>query len=116
MTVTTTQAAPTDLDDALASFHPVSATPIGVAAYRARLAALRTEVRAAGLAAIWLDGSSSLTYFTGLRLGQSERIHGALVAAEGPPAYLTPAFEAPKLDALRQIPGPMLMWEERYLP
>lgn len=112
MTVTTTQAAPTDLDDALASFHPVSATPIGVAAYRARLAALRTEVRAAGLAAIWLDGSSSLTYFTGLRLGQSERIHGALVAAEGPPAYLTPAFEAPKLDALRQIPGPMLMWEE----
>lgn len=111
MTARTTAAQP-DLDRALASFLPVSAAPIDVAAYQARLSALQAHVRTAGLAAVWLDASASLTYFTGLRLGQSERIHGALVAAEGPPAYLTPAFEAPKLDRLRQIPGPMLMWEE----
>ncbi|WP_207102630.1 M24 family metallopeptidase [Paracoccus shandongensis] len=109
MTPTTAQP---DLDRALASFHPVSAAPIAVAAYRTRLSALQARIRAAGLAAVWLDASSSLTYFTGLRLGLSERIHGALVAAEGPPAYLTPVFEAPKLKALLRIPGPMLMWEE----
>lgn len=101
-----------DLDRALAAFHPVSATPIGTAETEARLAALRGRIRDAGLSAVWLDASSSLTYFTGLRLGQSERIHGALILAEGPPVYLTPTFEAPKLESLLTIPGQMLMWEE----
>lgn len=101
-----------DLDRALTSFGPVSATPILAAAFQGRLAALQAGIRTAGLAAIWLDASSSLTYFTGLRLGQSERIHGALVTTDGPPAYLTPVFEAPKLEGLLQIPGPILMWEE----
>ena len=101
-----------DLDKALLSFRPVCATPVTVADLQARLADLQAAIRAAGLAAIWLDGSSSLTYFTGLRLGQSERIHGALISADGPPAYLTPVFEAPKLQAMLQIPGRMLMWEE----
>ncbi|MCZ0963136.1 M24 family metallopeptidase [Paracoccus benzoatiresistens] len=112
MTASTTPAAQPDLDRALASFHPVFAAPIDIAAYQARLSALQIHIRAAELAAVWLDGSTSLTYFTGLQLGQSERIHGVLIPAEGPPAYLTPSFEAPKLDRLRQIPGPMLMWEE----
>ena len=112
MNRTAATAPDSDLDNALLSFRPVCATPVTVADLQARLADLQAAIRAAGLAAIWLDGSSSLTYFTGLRLGQSERIHGALISADGPPAYLTPVFEAPKLEAMLQIPGTMLMWEE----
>ncbi|SNT75819.1 M24 family metallopeptidase [Paracoccus seriniphilus] len=104
--------AATDLDRALATFHPVSVQPFAITAYRDRLTSLQGLIRNAGLAAVWLDASSSLTYFTGLKLGQSERIHGALICADGPPVYLTPVFEAPKLESLLRIPGPMLMWEE----
>ncbi len=112
MTDPTAAPAQTDLDRALHRFRPVSAPAIAVAEMQARLSALQDRIRAAGLAAVWLDASTSLTYFTGLRLGQSERIHGALVTAEGPPVYLTPVFEAPKLESLLRIPGPMLMWQE----
>lgn len=102
----------TDLDKALAAFSPVEAPKIQPETLHDRLDALQSAIRQNGLAAVWLDGSSSLTYFTGLRLGQSERIHGALVTAEGPPVYLTPVFEAPKLESMLQIAGPMLQWQE----
>ncbi|MDB6177349.1 Xaa-Pro peptidase family protein [Paracoccus sp. Z330] len=101
-----------DLDQALNRFRPVFAQPITDQAHMERLAALQARIKADGLAAIWLDASSSLTYFTGLRLGQSERIHGALIGADGPPTYLTPVFEAPKLQSMMRIHGPMLEWEE----
>lgn len=101
-----------DLTRALAEFTPVAAPTISAEAHLARLSALQVHIRTAGLAGIWLDGSTSLRYFTGLRLGQSERIHGALITASGPPVYLTPVFEAPKLDGMLIIAGPKLMWQE----
>ena len=101
-----------DLDRALSGFAPVSATPVTDAEHQARITALQMQIRQAGLAAVWLDASSSLSYFTGLHLGQSERIHGALITGDGPPVYVTPVFEAPKLNSLIRLPGPLLMWEE----
>lgn len=105
-----------DLDKSLAGFLPVSAAPLSDASLVRRLHALQSRLRTQGLAGIWLDASTSLTYFTGLRLGLSERIHGALITAEGPPIYVTPVFEAPKLTRLMRLPGPMLMWEEHEDP
>lgn len=105
-----------DFDRALAQFRPVTAAPISDAAHQRRILALQKGIRAAGLAAVWLDASSSLTYFTGLRLGLSERIHGALIVADGPPIYVTPVFEAPKLHSMMRLPGPMLMWQEHEDP
>lgn len=101
-----------DLDHALSRFGPVSAAPVSDAEHQTRVVALQERIRQAGLAAVWLDASSSLTYFTGLQLGQSERIHGALITSDGPPVYVTPVFEAPKLNSLLRLPGPLLMWEE----
>lgn len=101
-----------DFDRSLAAFRPVSAPPIAGAEFRARLDRLRAAMRGQGIGAVWLDASSSLTYYTGLSLGLSERIHGALVPAEGPPTYLSPAFERPKLETLIRIPGAIAVWEE----
>lgn len=101
-----------DFDRSLAAFHPVSAPPIAETEYRARLDGLRAAMRGQGIGAAWLDASSSLSYYTGLALGLSERIHGALVPAEGPPTYLSPAFERPKLETLIRIPGGIAVWEE----
>lgn len=106
----------TNLASALTQFRPVTAKPISDAAHQQRITRLQALIKAEGLAGVWLDASSSLTYFTGLSLGQSERIHGALICPEGPPVYVTPVFEAPKLTSMMRLSGPMLMWEEHQDP
>lgn len=102
----------TDYAAALSTFRPVSATPIEPAELRARIAALQARMVRDGIGAVWLDASASLTYFTGLSLGLSERIHGALVPSAGEVIYVSPQFEAPKLRSLLHIPGDIAVWEE----
>lgn len=102
----------TDFDQALGRFQPVSAAAIGGAEHDARLAALQQGMRQEGIAALWLDASTSLSYFLGHALGRSERIHGALVFAEGEPLHVSPTFEEPKLRSLLRRPGPIATWEE----
>lgn len=94
----------TDFQRALNAFHPVSAAGIADAEFRARIAGLQARLRQDGVKAVWLDASSALTYYTGLSLGPSERIHGALIPAAGPLLYVSPTFEAPKLNP--QLPVP----------
>ena len=45
-----------------------------------------------GIDALYLDASTSLFYFTGLRLWATERLHGAVIPARGDLIYLTPGF------------------------
>lgn len=102
----------TDFQTALKGLSPVSAPAITAGDHAARIARLQARMRRDGIKAVWLDASSSLTYFTGLSLGLSERIHGALIPADGAIRYLTPTFERPKLESLLVLPGEMLVWEE----
>ena len=106
----------TDLSLALSAFRPVTAPAITDAELRTRLSGLQARMSREGVKAVWLDASSSLTYYTGLSLGLSERIHGALVPASGPVTYVTPTFEEPKLQTLIRIPGEIAMWEEDESP
>ncbi len=106
----------TDYATALAAFRPVIAQQIGESELRARIAALQARMVRDAVRAIWLDASSALTYFTGLSLGASERIHGALVPSEGPVIYVSPQFEEPKLRSLLRIPGAIATWEEDENP
>lgn len=101
-----------DLDRALAAFQPVSAPPIEGREYEARVQALQTAMRTAGIGAVWLDAASSLVYFCGHALGLSERIHGALIPASGEVVHISPAFEEPKLRTLLRRPGRIATWEE----
>lgn len=106
----------TDFATALDTFRPVQAPAIQLAEFRARISGLQARMVAAGVKAVWLDASSSLTYYTGLSLGLSERIHGALVPADGAMIYVSPQFEAPKLQTLLRIPGDIAVWEEHEDP
>lgn len=105
-----------DFDQVLARFAPVSAPAIADAELQARISGLAAAMRAGGVGGVWLDASSSLTYYTGLTLGLSERIHGALVAADGRLTYLSPRFEQPKLETLLRLPGAIAVWEEHEDP
>lgn len=106
----------TDFATALASFLPVVAQPIALAELQARIAGLQARMRRDGVKAVWLDASTSLTYYTGLRLGLSERIHGALVPAVGGLIYVSPQFEVPKLRSLLQVDADVAAWEEHEDP
>ncbi|MHB2169983.1 M24 family metallopeptidase [Alsobacter sp. R-9] len=92
------------------------APPIGVEERRQRLARARRLMRERGLPAMWLDVSTSLTYFTGLKLHRSERLHGVILLAEGDPIYVSPAFEVEKLRTMMSIDGPVAAWDEHEDP
>lgn len=106
----------TDYQTALANLRPVHGKPIENAELQQRLAGLQARMGRDGVKAVWLDASSSLTYYTGLRLGQSERIHGAIVPAAGPLVYVSPQFEVPKLRSLMRLDARIATWEEHENP
>ena len=105
-----------NFDTLLNGFAKTSATPITDAELLSRIKGLQSALGAHGLAAAWLDASSSLRYYTGLSIGLSERVHGAIVPAAGPITYVSPAFEVPKLETMLRIPGAVLAWEEHEDP
>lgn len=107
----------TDYQRALSQFSPVTASPVTPEEHRRRLDGLQARMQRDGVRATWLDASSALTYYTGIRLGLSERIHGALVPATGPVTWISPEFEKPKLLSLLHPggldrTGTVATWEE----
>ncbi|GLS85579.1 X-Pro dipeptidase [Cypionkella aquatica] len=106
----------TDFATALAAFRPVVAQPIAVAELQARISELQARMLRDGVKAVWLDASTAQTYYTGLRLGLSERIHGALVPAAGALIYISPQFEVPKLRSMLRVEGNVAAWEEHENP
>lgn len=102
----------TDYDTLLAGFRPVEVAPIATSELSARIGGLCSAMRTEGLDDVWLDATSSLTYYTGLALYPSERLHGALLRADGALTYVTPNFERPKLETMIRLPGEVATWEE----
>ena len=92
------------------------AVPIGTDEFLARIARVQAGLRAEGIDALYLDASTSTFYFTGLRLRGSERLHGVLIVQNGPPIYLTPAFEDAKLRTMLVLDGPVRAWHEHQSP
>lgn len=90
--------------------------PIGVDERVERIARAQALMREAGVDALWLDVSTSLTYFTGLQLGRSERLHGAVLPAKGDPVYVCPAFEREKLLTMLSLGDDVAVWEEHESP
>lgn len=93
-----------------------AATPIQIDEYRNRLGSLRERMQYKGIDAVYLDATSSLFYFTGLRCYPSERLHGALVSALGELIYVCPAFEEQKTRAGVVVDGDFLVWDEHESP
>jgi Xaa-Pro dipeptidase len=89
---------------------------IGVDERLRRIDKAQRLMREKGVDALWLDVSSSLTYFTGLKMGRSERCHGAVLPARGDIVYLSPAFEVEKLRTLISFGDKVAAWEEDEAP
>jgi Xaa-Pro dipeptidase len=89
-----------------------SVPPIGVDERLKRIDKAQRLMREKGIDALWLDISSSLTYFTGLKMRRTERAHGAILPAKGEIVYLSPTFEVEKLLTMTSFGDKVAQWEE----
>ena len=102
----------------LARMTPMTSgvTPIAVAELQQRVARAQALMREQGVDALYLDTSTNLRYFTGVALNLTERLHGAVIPAEGELAYLSPAFEEPKTREYLKFGNDIRCWEEHEDP
>ena len=102
----------------LARMKPMGeqAVAISTAELEQRLAKAQRLMREQGIQALYLDTSTNLRYFTGIELKLTERLHGAIIPAEGEIAYLSPNFEEPKTRTLLHYGADIRVWEEHEDP
>src|ERR1700686_5478090 len=86
--------------------------PIGVDKPRQRISRAQAIMREKGIDALYLDVSSSMTYFTGLKFRRTERMHSAVLPARGEIVYISPAFEIEKLKTMIAFGDKIAVWEE----
>ncbi|MBS1486058.1 MAG: aminopeptidase P family protein [Bacteroidetes bacterium] len=68
------------------------------------------------IGAIYLDGGTSMKYFTGVEWGNSERLMAAIIPARGEVSYVVPHFEEARLRELITIGKDVRVWEEHESP
>ena len=66
--------------------------------------------------AIFLDGGTSMEYFTGVKWGNSERMMAVIIPAKGNVKYVSPHFEEARVRELMTIGDEVRVWEEHESP
>jgi len=111
-------AAAIELPAAILALRPITSriVPIADDERRARLAKAQALMGRFGMDAVYLDGGTTLDYFTGMRWWSSERLMGMLLPRSGEPVYVVPAFERSR--ALEQIRfgRDVRTWQENESP
>ena len=92
--------------------------PISVEERKQRIAKAQDLMQQNKIDGIFLEGTTSCNYFTGLRWGQSERTFGVVIPAKGAIAYVCPQFEEDRaLELINPVFGEEVRcWEEHESP
>jgi Xaa-Pro dipeptidase len=105
---------------AIAALRPMTAgiVPITTEERRARIAKAQRLMTEQRIDAIFMEGTASSYYFTGMRWGQSERTFGVVIPAKGAIAYVCPKFEESRaLELIDPAFGTEVRcWEEDESP
>ena len=102
----------------IASLHPLGppVMPITDEERRARIEKARRLMAENGISAMFLEGGTSMFYYTGVRWGNSERTFGVVIPAKGEPAWVTPAFEEQRARELIKFSNDVRTWQEDESP
>ena len=92
------------------------AVPIGQDEHLQRIEKAQAYMRQQGIAAIYLNAGSNMTYFTGTKWYASERMVGAILPASGAVEYIAPAFEESTLKDFMLVQGNVNCWHEHESP
>ena len=92
--------------------------PITIQERKQRIARAQELMVKEKMDAIFLEGTTSCYYFTGMRWGQSERTFGVVIPAKGAIVYICPKFEE---DRAKELIKPAFgdevrCWEEHESP
>lgn len=106
------------LADELGRLAPMTngVQPITVKERQARVEKAQKLMVENHIDALFLEGGSSLRYFTGVRWGTSERMTAALIPARGEIAYVCPGFEQARLREMLVLGDDVRAWEEDQSP
>jgi len=119
-----TPACSTKTQDSLKSSDPISKlrpmtgdiVPITDKERKGRIEKARRLMKESGIKAIYLEGGSSLFYFTGVRWWNSERMFAAVIPASSEIAWVCPAFEEDRARELIRFGDDIRTWEEHESP
>ncbi len=102
----------------IASLKPVGppVAPITDDERRGRIEKARRLMTENGIDAIFLEGGTSMWYYTGVRWGNSERTFGVVIPARGELAWVTPAFEEQRARELIKFSNDVRVWQEDESP
>jgi len=92
------------------------AIPIAKAEYLQRIAKAQAKMRDEGIAAMWVNAGTNMTYFTGTKWHPSERMVGVIIPATGAIEYLAPYFEQDTVRDFMVLEGPVNVWHEHESP
>ena len=90
--------------------------PITLAERKARIEKAQKLMREKKIDAIYMEGGSSMFYFTGTRWGNSERMFAVVIPARGELAWVCPRFEEEKAREIISIGTDIRTWEEDESP
>ena len=108
------------LPAAIQALTPMTAgvVPISDDERRARIAKAQKLMADNKLDAIFMEGTTSLFYFAGMRWGQSERTFGLVIPAKGDLCYVSPGFEEDRARELinAKLGSEVRVWQEDESP
>lgn len=112
------QAQRPEAPEAIRRLRPMNSgiTPISDAERQARMEKARRLMVENKIDAIFLEPGSTMSYFTGIRWGLSERMFGMVLPAKGDVAYVVPGFEEMRARELIRFGKDVRVWEEDESP
>ncbi len=91
--------------------------PIAPSEYVRRQEQARRLMAGQGVEALFVEGGSSLYYFTGVRWGRSERTFGVVIPRRGRPGFVCPAFEEGRArESIDDAGAEVRTWQEHESP
>jgi Xaa-Pro dipeptidase len=109
-----------DLPKPIRDLKPMAegVVPISVEERKQRIAKAQQLMQEQKMDALFMEGTASCFYFTGMRWGQSERTFGLVIPASGAIAYVCPKFEEDRARELikKDFGDEVRCWEEDESP
>ena len=109
---------PAVLPEVIRHLKPMTAgiVPISDDERRARIAKAQRLMAEHKIDAIYLEPGTSMSYFTGMRWGNSERMFAVVIPAKGELAWVCPKFEEERARELIRFGTDVRTWEEDASP